>query len=512
MVSIRSQVQGFFRGRRWWMAVAAGAALASSGCSLGPAYHRPSIPAPTAWKTQIITAGRSPTTAATPSAPTPGTTIPGAAMSSAVMPSTPTPGSWPSADWWNGFHSAELSRLMTTGQTANDDLAAAIARVREADAQVRISSAPLLPSLNGSASGTRQRSISPLNGGALLYDEFAAGLNATYELDFWGENRAVRSAALASAEASRYDRETVDLTVMSGIADTYFSVLALRDRLRIARANLASAEETLQGLQTDEQAGTSNALDVAQQDTVVATVAATIPPLEQQERQQTDALAILVGQTPQSFDIAASSLSGIAAPAVTAGVPSELLARRPDVANAEEQLIAANADIRAARAAFFPTIDLTASGGYESKSLSTLLEPGSRVFSLSAGLTQPIFHGGAVLGEYRLSKARYDELLADYHKAVISAFGNVEDSLAAVVDTGEQLRREQIAADKARGAYEMSQEQFHAGTVNILTVLGTETSLFSAEDALAQAQLAHLEALVGLFNALGGGWSTAQEH
>jgi NodT family efflux transporter outer membrane factor (OMF) lipoprotein len=193
-------------------------------------------------------------------------------------------------------------------------------------------------------------------------------------------------------------------------------------------------------------------------------------------------------------------------------VPSELLARRPDVANAEEQLIAANADIRAARAAFFPTIDLTASGGYESKSLSTLLEPGSRVFSLSAGLTQPIFHGGAVLGEYRLSKARYDELLADYHKAVISAFGNVEDSLAAVVDTGEQLRREQIAADKTRGAYEMSQEQFHAGTVNILTVLGTETSLFSAEDALAQAQLAHLEALVGLFNALGGGWSTAQEH
>lgn len=225
-----------------------------------------------------------------------------------------------------------------------------------------------------------------------------------------------------------------------------------------------------------------------------------------------DALAILVGQTPQSFDIAASSLSFVAAPAVTAGVPSELLARRPDVANAEEQLIAANADIRAARAAFFPTIDLTASGGYESKSLSTLLEPGSRVFSLSAGLTQPIFHGGAVLGEYRLSKARYDELLADYHKAVISAFGNVEDSLAAVADTGEQLRREQIATDKARGAYEMSQEQFHAGTVNILTVLGTETSLFSAEDALAQVQLAHLEALVGLFNALGGGWSSAREH
>lgn len=453
-------------------------ALVLGGCSLGPAYRRPSIPAPAAWST------------------------PKAAS---------IPQGWPSAAWWSGFHSEELSRLMAAGRAANDDLAAAIARVREARAQVRINSSPLLPSLDAAASGSRQRAISPASGGAALYDEFAAGLDAAYQLDFWGENRAIRSAALAAAAASSYDRQTVELTVMSGIADTYFSVLALRDRLRIARANLASAEETLNGLETDEQAGISTALDVAQQDTVVATVAATIPPLEQQERQQLDALAILVGQTPQSFSITASSLADISPPAVTAGVPSQLLARRPDVASAEAQLIAANADIRAARAAFFPTIELTASGGYESRALSTLLVPGSRVFSLSAGLTQPIFRGGSLLGGYRLSRARYDELLADYHKAVISAFGNVEDSLAAASDTGEQLRREQTAADKARGAYEMSQEQFHAGTVNILTVLGTENSLFTAQDALAQARLAHLEALVGLFDALGGGWSSAQE-
>jgi outer membrane protein, multidrug efflux system len=472
MVASQVEVRVMGHARWWWAAVAV--ALTLDGCSLGPTYRRPSIPPPAVW-----------------SAPT-----------AAAMPQ-----GWPSADWWNGFHSAELRHLIATGRAANDDLAAAIARVREADAQVRISSAPLLPSLDGDASGTRQREISPTTATALTYNEFAAGLSAAYELDFWGENRAIRSAALASAAASRYDRETVELTVMSGIADTYFSVLALRDRLRIARANLASAEETLQGLETDEQVGTSTALDVAQQDTVVATVAASIPPLEQQEREQIDALAILIGQTPQSLDVTASSLAGIAAPAVTAGVPSGLLARRPDVANAEAQLIAANADIRAARAAFFPTIELTASGGYESRALSTLLEPGSRVFSLSAGLTQPIFHGGEILGEYRLSKARYDELLADYHKSVISAFGNVEDSLAGVGDSGEQLQREQIATDKARSAYRMSQAQFHAGTVNILTVLSTETSLFAAEDALAQAQLAHLEAVVGLFNALGGGWS-----
>ncbi|MGH8299147.1 MAG: efflux transporter outer membrane subunit [Steroidobacteraceae bacterium] len=457
--------------RKLGVAVAA-AVLGLAACSLGPKYRRPSIPPPAAWRTSV-----------------PGATA-----------------AWPSAKWWSGFHSAELARLIASGESANDDLAAAIARVREADAQVRVSSAPLLPSLAGSANGSRQRAFSPGSRSGDLYNDFAAGLNATYELDFWGENRALRSAALASAAASRYDRQTVQLTVMSGIADTYFSVLALRDQLRIARADLASAEETLQGLQTDEQVGISTALDVAQQDTVVATVAATLPPLEEQERQQIDALAILVGQTPQSFSVTAPSLAGISAPAVSAGVPSHLLARRPDVASAEAQLIGANANLRAARAAFFPTIDLTASGGYESTALSTLLKPGSRVFSLSAGLTQPIFHGGAVLGQYQLSKAQYAELLADYHKAVISAFGNVEDSLAGVSDTGEQLQREQIATAKARGAYEMSQQQFHAGTVNILTVLSTETSLFTTEDALAQAQLAHLEAIVGLFNALGGGW------
>jgi len=472
MLSIRADLRLVRQAGRW--CALASLALAVGGCSLGPAYRRPSIPAPA--------------TLAPPAA-------------------ARLPAGWPSADWWDGFQSAELTRLIAEGRAANDDLAAAIARVREAEAQVSISSAPLLPAIDATGTGSRQREFSPTTGTGALYNEFAAGLNASYELDFWGENRAIRSAALAAADASRYDRETVELTVMSDVADAYFSVLALRDRLRIARANLASAEETLKGLETDEQAGVSTALDVAQQDTVVASVAASIPPLEQQERQQLDALAILVGQTPQSFAVSASGLTGVASPAVTAGVPSQLLARRPDVASAEAQLIGANADIRAARAAFFPTIDLTASGGYESKSLTTLLEPGSRVFALSGGITQPIFHAGSILGGYRLSQAKYAELLADYHKAVIAAFGNVEDSLEGVTATDEQVRREQVAADKARGAYQMAQFQFHAGTVNILTVLSTENSLFTAQDALAQAQLGHLEALVGLFNALGGGWS-----
>ncbi|HEY2591096.1 MAG TPA: efflux transporter outer membrane subunit, partial [Steroidobacteraceae bacterium] len=307
-----------------------------SACSLGPAYRRPNIAAPPAWHTP-------------PAAPTAGQ-------------AGPPP--WPSADWWDGFHSAELGRLIEAGQRANDDLAAAIARVRQADAQVRVASAPLLPSLDGSASGARQRVISPLGNGALLFNQFSAELSAAYELDFWGKNRAARSAALATEAASRYDHETVELSVMSSLANTYFAVLEIRDRLHIAHDNLADAQETLEGLETDEEAGTTTALDVAQQATVVATVAASIPPLEQQERQQTDALAILVGATPQAFDVAAKTLDGLSEPPLGAGLPAELLARRPDVALAEAQLIAANANIQAARAAFLPSIELTAAGGY----------------------------------------------------------------------------------------------------------------------------------------------------
>ncbi|HXS27984.1 MAG TPA: efflux transporter outer membrane subunit [Steroidobacteraceae bacterium] len=459
-------------------------ALGISACSLGPAYRRPNIAAPPAWRT--------PPAAHPTGAPS-------------------EPSVWPSADWWSGFRSAELERLIAAGRRANDDLAAAVARVRQADAEVRVATAPLLPSLDAGATGARQRVISPVAGGALLYNQFTAELSAAYELDFWGKNRAARSAALATAAASRYDRETVELSVMASIADTYFAVLELRDRLHIAQDNLASAEDILQGLQTDESVGTTTALDVAQQATVVASLAAAIPPLEQQERQSTDALAVLIGATPQGFDVAANTLSSISAPPLGAGLPSELLARRPDVARAEAQLVAANADIRAARADFLPSIALTAAGGYESRDLSTLLEPGSRIYSISAGITQPIFHAGAILGQYRLSQARFDELLANYHKAVISAFGNAEDALAAVRDSAEQLAREDNAVAKARSAYELSQEQFHAGTVNILTVLNTESALFTAQDALAQVRLAHLQALVGLFNALGGGWERDEQ-
>jgi len=453
------------------------------GCSLGPHYKRPDIPAPTEWRT---------------------------------TPTQEAQVSWPSTDWWRGFNSDVLNELMTQAQAANDDIVAAIARIREADAQARIAGAPLLPSLGLDADGTRQRAmqtrLSPagrLVSQPATFNTFTAGLSASYEIDFWGKNRALHDAAKMAALASRYDRATIELTVMQSVASTYFQALELRDRLKVAHDNVASARDTLKGLQVEAQVGTVTALDVAQQETTVATLEAAIPPLSQQFGQTLDALAILVGKQPEAVDVTTGTLADLGVPQVTPGMPSELLTRRPDVAQAEAQLMAANANIAAARAAFFPTISLTGDGGFASAALSRLFNPVSRVWSATAGITQPIFQGGALVGQYQLNKGQYDELLADYHKAVISAFGNVEDALVSVQQTAEQLQRQQEAVATARHAYELTQAQFHAGTINILVVLSTETALFTAEDTLVQVKYSHLNSLVALFSALGGGWQRA---
>jgi multidrug efflux system outer membrane protein len=231
-----------------------------------------------------------------------------------------------------------------------------------------------------------------------------------------------------------------------------------------------------------------------------------VPPLKQQLRQTIDALAILTGQPPEKFTLSPGTLIHLTEPQVHPGLPSELLARRPDVAEAEANLIAANANIKVARAAYFPSIDLTATGGYASAALARVLTAPAAVFSLAASVTQPIFAGDAIAGQYAFSKARYNELLADYHKAVISAFGNVEDALTALRQTAAQQHAQQKAVDKAQLAYDLAMTQFHAGTINILTLLNTETALFTARDSLEQVRFAHLQALLQLYNALGGGW------
>ena len=454
-----------------------------AACSVGTPYRRPAIALPEKWDAPV----------ASSSSPTPD--------AQTVEPTAV----WPAPDWWHDFGSARLNDLIAQAQQSNDDLAGAIARVQEADAQLRIAGAPLLPSVDLGATATRERTS--VSGHTLgEFDLFNPMLTASYELDFWGKNRAARDAARAAALGSRYDRQTVALTVVSSVASTYFQTLELRDRLQVARQNLQNGEKILRGLSFEQEVGTATGLDVAQQATVVALLYAAIPPLEEQLKQTIYALAVLVGKTPESVDVDAGSLTELKAPQVVSGMPSSLLARRPDIAEAEQALVTANADITVARAQLFPTIELTASGGYESTVLSSLVSPANRIYALSAGLTQPIFHGGALRGQLAFSKARYTELATTYHKTVLTALSNVEGALVAARQTAEQQERQADAVDKAKRAYEYAQIQMSAGTVNILTVLNTENALFSAQDTLVQVQFSHFQALVDLFTALGGGW------
>jgi outer membrane protein, multidrug efflux system len=458
------------RGRS--IAVLVSIALGVSGCDLGPDYKHPDTETPAAWRESD--------------------------GSQAAQ--------WPVADWWKGFGSPELNDFIAQAQQANLDLGAAVARVEEADAQVRIAGAPLLPSIGGTAAANTAQSVSQFSGNQIHFSNYTAEVNASYEIDFWGKNRAALSAAKFTALASRYDQEVVQLTVISGVATTYFLALGLQDRLQVARDNLANAENVLEIIRARQKVGTAMALDIAQQETVVAGLQAAIPPLQQQYSQALDALAILLGKPPEDVKISATSLHSLSPPTVAPGLPSELLTRRPDVREAEAQLIAANANIKVARAQFFPSISLTAGGGFESLALAAFGGPSSQVYNLGASLTQPIFEGGLLEGQLQFSKARYKELLQDYIKAIIAAFSNVEDSLVASRRTGEQQADEDIAVQKARLAYDISQAQFRIGTIDLLTVLTTENALFTADDLLVQDELAHAQALVGLFNALGGGW------
>ena len=419
----------------------------------------------------------------------------------------------PPLDWWRAFRSRELTEIIDAACAANLDIAAAVARIVQADANARIVGAALLPvvDLNGSASRIRTSRSTSVGGttgslGGSERDLLSASLSASYEIDFWGKNRSATRAAEQVAVASRYDREVIGLTTVVSAANAYFQVLATQDRLRVARENLASATRVLNLIQQRLQAGTASALDTAQQESLVNTQRAAIPPLEQTLRQNRVTLAVLMARSPESVSIRGGSLRSIAYPRVTPGLPSELLAQRPDIREAEANLAAANANVENARAQFLPSITLTGEGGYQSAILRTLLRPESAFYTATAGLLQPIFEGGRLLGNLDLQKGRQDELLQNYRKAVISGFADVENALDAIRLNAQRERLQREVVSSSRRAFDISEQRLREGTVDLVTVLQTQQTLYQADDALAQARLAHVLAIVSLYQALGGGW------
>jgi multidrug efflux system outer membrane protein len=412
----------------------------------------------------------------------------------------------PALDWWRNFGSRELTLLMEEAQTANLDIAVAIAKIQQADAQVKIVNATLLPQLDANFSATRSRTAA-LGGTSRLTSLYNFNLTASYTLDFWGRNRALLLSADETAIATRFDKEVVALTTLVSVANAYFNVLDAQDRLRIARENLRAASDILKLIQQRKDAGTASDLEVSQQESLVATQRASIPPLEIIVRQNKMALAVLVGRAPEHFLLAGGSANRIRIPRVSPGLPSDLLDQRPDIREAEANLKSANFSVEAARAAFFPTIALTGETGFESLALKTLFGPGAWFYTMAASASQPLFHGGALFGALDQAEGKQIELLQTYRKSVLSAFSDVEQALIAVQQEAVRETYQREVVRTSQKAFDISRQRLEQGTLDMVTLTQTQQTLFTAQDVLAQVRLLRLQAIIQLYQALGGGWS-----
>lgn len=448
--------------------LALGVSLLVGGCSLVPEYHRPDPPVPEAWATSNAGSSRS------------------------AVPVR--------SGWWRSFDNPELNALVEHSLMGSFDLQAAMARIERARGVAEIAGAPLYPSLdlNGTAS---KGSASGSGHFSSLFAE------ASYEIDFWGKYRATSHSAEALTQATTFDAETVALTLSASVADTYFEILSLQERVRLAQQIADSARQTLTLLEAQAKEGVASELQVQQQRTEVANFEAAVPVLRQRLEQEVHLLAVLIGGTPEQFTVGGQNLNGITIPEVQADLPATVLRRRPDIQAAEARLISANFDVGAARAALYPNISLTAQGGVASGSLGNFF-PATALWNLAANLVQPLFEGGRLQGQLKVDRAHAIELAATYRQTVVSALQDVEDSLTAVTHLKELETFNEAAIHSARRASELANAQFQFGAADFLTVLTTERTRYQAEDALLQVRLQRLQAAVGLFRSLGGGFET----
>ncbi|QRX83397.1 efflux transporter outer membrane subunit [Glaciimonas sp. PAMC28666] len=421
----------------------------------------------------------------------------------------PSDQEWPDNDWWKRFGSVELTQLVDEGQRSNLEIAAALARVRQAEAQARIAGAPLLPTADFSAGGNRDL---PLGNNGAANTSASGLLQVSYEIDFWGKNKASLAAAEASLKANLYDRQTVALTVTSGIVSTFLQVLSLHDRLNIARENVANAERVLALVEAQSSAGAASPLDLARQRSAVAGQKASIPDLMQQEREAQSALAILLGRSSQTFKVADHGLDTIALPDVTPGLPSELLSRRPDIRRAEAQLAAANANVAVARAALFPSIRLTGSTGAQSGALLSLFNGPNLLANVGTSLVAPIFDAGLLKNQRDLAIAQKQELVQVYRSTVISALSEVDKVLGQIRSLDEQRSLKTTEMEQARFAFNLSEIRYRVGAEDLMTVLDTQRALSDVQNELGALKLKRLQATVSLYKALGGGWQDDASH
>ncbi|MDR2014727.1 MAG: efflux transporter outer membrane subunit [Azoarcus sp.] len=420
-----------------------------------------------------------------------------------------TDAAMPSADWWRGFGSSSLDSLIAEALEGNPDLRAQGERVIQAELALRVANASLFPTLNLSGNSSRSYNDGGSSGNSVDRKSTALNLAASYEVDLWGRVSASITSGKASLAASRHDYESASLSLAASVATAWFQHLASVERLRIAQENLAIAERVFKVVEARYRNGATSALDLSRQTTTVLSQRAQIDPLEVQARQTRMALDILRGRAPSpTSDESLDALAGLAIPAINAGLPSELLLRRPDIAGAEARLAAAAANVGAARAELFPRITLSGGGGLTTDALFSLAHPAS-VVQLSAAILQTIFDGGRLRAQVETARSRERELLETYRKTILSALQEVEVSLSnAARDARQEEAQTQILAEAERGL-RLAELRYGTGADDLLSVLDAQRTRFAVQDQLAQLRLARLTGAVNLFKALGGGWRQA---
>jgi multidrug efflux system outer membrane protein len=453
------------------------AALLLSGCTVGPNYKRPTVAVPGSYR--------------------------GAPSEEAGQTQLAAFGD---QKWWDIFQDEQLRTLIHTALAQNYDSRIAASRVLEAQAQLGITRADQFPSVGAGAGISDARTAQSKFLPAFETSTGQVNLAAAWELDFWGQFRRATEAARANLIASEWARREVLSTLVANVASAYFQLRALDLQLEISKRTLNSRQESLRLTRILADGGSTTLLDVRQAEQLVFTASAEIPVLEQQIEQQENFLSILLGQNPNDIPRGQTLTEQSQPPEVPAGLPSALLERRPDIQQAEAQLVAANAEIGVARAAYFPQISLNGAGGFQSSALTSLFTGPAGAWSFGASLTQPIFTGGRLRSQVRLAEARQQTAVLSYQQSIQGAFRNVSDGLVAYRKTREFRTQQELLFRSAEDAARLSHMRYNGGVTGYLEVLTNETNAFSTELALVQAQLNELLAVVQLYQALGGGW------
>jgi len=455
----------------------AGVALLGAGCTVGPNYKKPAANVPGTYR--------------------------GLAEEEAGKTE---PGSLGDQKWWDVFQDEQLRSLIRTALQQNYDVRIAGARILQAQAQLGITRADQFPSVSAGAGISDQRSAKGKFFPAFEGSTGQVNVSAGWELDFWGKFRRATEAARAGLLASESARQEVMLTLVGNVSSAYFQLRALDLELEISKRTLASRRESLRLTTILADRGSTSMLDVRQAEQLVFTAAAEIPSLEQQIEQEENLISILLGRNPDTVARGQTLTEQVRPPTVPAGLPSSLLERRPDIREAEQQMIAANAQIGVAKAAYFPQISLSGSAGFQSAALTNLFSGPAGTWDFGSSLAQPIFTAGKLRSNVRFAEAQQQASLLFYQQTIQGAFRSVSDALIAYRKTQEFRSQEELLFQSAQDAARLSHMRYSGGVTGYLEVLTNETNAFSAELGLVQAKLNELLALVQLYEALGGGW------